>query len=198
MEKSEKVDLLATALVAAQKEMPLVAKDAKNPFFHSSYATLAAVLSTCLPILNKFGLAVSQFPSTTFDGKPALTTVLMHISGQYIAESCPLSAKGGGPQDQGSAITYLRRYSFHAVTGTASEDDDGNGSREPEPRKPDPKKTPELAQQPKKEVAPSKLAANQPEVTPVCCGNKMLISLYDQKNWYCRTCKKLRPVANLK
>lgn len=125
---------LAAALVEAQTKFDAIPKTASNPFFKSKYADLATVVAAAQPVLTVTGLAVSQFPTITPNGEPGLTTILLHKSGQYIESTMPLLAapnKGGEvtPQEQGSAITYARRYAFMAVLGlVADEDDDGNAA----------------------------------------------------------------------
>lgn len=117
---------LAAALVAAQAEFSAVPKTAENPFFHSKYADLASVVKSAQPILAKHGLAVSQHP-TVVDGEPALTTYLLHSSGQSLVSTMRLCAAKHDPQGQGAAITYARRFAYQAVLGlVADEDDDGN------------------------------------------------------------------------
>jgi hypothetical protein len=120
------IDQLAAALVGAQAEFAAIPKTAENPFFHSKYADLATVVSHTQPILAKHGLAVAQFP-TTLDGDPALTTWLLHSSGQSLKDTMRLCAAKNDPQGQGAAITYARRFAYMAVLGlVADADDDGN------------------------------------------------------------------------
>jgi hypothetical protein len=128
---------LAAALVGAQAEFAAIPKTAENPFFHSKYADLATVVMHTQPILAKHGLAVAQFP-TTLDGEPALTTWLLHASGQSLKDTMKLCAAKNDPQGQGAAITYARRFSYMAVLGlVADDDDDGNTatrSKQAEPK----------------------------------------------------------------
>jgi hypothetical protein len=124
--KSETLNELAAALVAAQSEFPTVGKDSTNPFFKNKYASFAAVVEAASPTLTKHGLAVSQHVGGS-DGNTVLTTYLLHSSGQYIAHDMPLLLPKQDPQGQGSAITYAKRYSYMAVLGlVADEDDDAN------------------------------------------------------------------------
>lgn len=133
MHSSEKVDLLAAALAAAQAEFEAVPKTATNPFFHSKYANLPSVVLAASPILARHGLAVTQFPD--FDGEvDLLTTRLMHTSGQWLESSMRLYMAKATPQDQGSAITYARRYAYSAAIGIVTEeDDDGHAASQPRP-----------------------------------------------------------------
>ena len=89
-----------------------------------NYADLATVLDEIRPKLKEQGLALSQVP--TIDG---VMTTLYHESGQWIAFA-PLEVTpvGSGPQQQGSAITYGRRYSIMSICGMATEDDDGRSA----------------------------------------------------------------------
>lgn len=130
MNKSEQLNELATALAKAQGEMHNPAFDAKNPHFKSNYASLASVRNTVLPVLSKNGLSVVQMPVNVQD-TPAVTTILMHSSGQYVEETFYLPADRQNAHGYGSALTYLRRYSLMAVAGVVGdEDDDGNAAVE--------------------------------------------------------------------
>jgi hypothetical protein len=123
---NEPLNELAAALVAAQAEFAAIPKTAENPFFKSKYADLATVISHTQPILARHGLAVSQHP-TTLDGEPALTTWVLHSSGQSMRDTMKLYAAKNDPQGQGAAITYARRFAYMAVLGlVADADDDGN------------------------------------------------------------------------
>jgi hypothetical protein len=115
-------------LAAAQSEMSNAAYNRTNPHFKSKYADLAGVREATLPVLNKHGFAVVQ--TTVFqDGVLLLKTELAHKSGEWRESFYPIAP--GTPQQQGSALTYARRYSWSAITGIASEeDDDGNASEE--------------------------------------------------------------------
>ena len=109
--KSEKLDLLATALSKAQSEMPAVPMNAVNPFLKNKYADLAEMIRVATPVLTKNGLSISQQPVST-DGQVGVTTTLLHTSGQWIEEtiSLPLGDEKGKSLAQvaGSIITYLR------------------------------------------------------------------------------------------
>ncbi len=138
--KSEAINELATALAKAQAKIRGAIKDTANPFFKSKYADLAAVWDVAREPLASNGLSVSQLPSTHGD-LVQLDTILMHASGQWIASSLAVKPMKQDPQGVGSALTYLRRYSFSAMVGVAQEDDDGNaatkGRSAPEPERDD-------------------------------------------------------------
>jgi hypothetical protein len=118
MERSESIKQLATALVAFQSETKKIIKDATNPFFKSSYATLDNIWKVISEPLARNGLAVTQIP----DGD-ALLCMLVHTSGEFISGRYMINT-AGKPQEVGSAITYARRYSLSAILGLVTEDDD--------------------------------------------------------------------------
>lgn len=127
MNKSESIAKLAEALSKAQGAMKNAIKDSNNPYFKSKYADLASVSDVCRPELAANGLSIIQLP-TMRDGKMVLTYMLLHSSGEYITEELEMTPVKSDPQGIGSAITYARRYSLAAITGVATEDDDGNAA----------------------------------------------------------------------
>lgn len=124
-EQSQSIAELAKALVKVQSELKAAKKDSENPFFRSHYADLNAVWEVCRGPLTKNGFAVVQ----AGDGD-CLVTTLIHTSGEWIRGKMKLTpVKQNDPQAQGSALTYLRRYSLAAIVGiVADEDDDGEGA----------------------------------------------------------------------
>ncbi|MGL4679921.1 MAG: ERF family protein [Plesiomonas shigelloides] len=127
MHTSEQINDISTALVAIQAEIENASKNAANPHFRSKYADLAEVLNTVRPVFAKHGVAVVQSPSYC-DGQVAVTTTLMHTSGQWIMGTISAPISKADAQGVGSAITYCRRYSLAAFAGIAQEDDDGNAA----------------------------------------------------------------------
>lgn len=125
---SDSINEIAAALATAQGLIKGAKKDSDNPFFKSKYADLAAVAEACRAPLSAAGIAVVQAPSSTEDGRVTVTTLFVHSSGQWIAESVSVKPKDDGPQALGSAITYLRRYALAAFAGVAPEDDDGEAA----------------------------------------------------------------------
>lgn len=119
---------LALALAKAQGMMGAAKKDSTNPHFKSSYADLASAWDACREALSRNELAIVQFPEA--DGKKvSLRTMLLHSSGEYLEGTISATARADGPQEIGSVITYLRRYSLMAAVGIAPEDDDGNAGQ---------------------------------------------------------------------
>jgi hypothetical protein len=119
---------LDDALVKAQSQIKHASKEGINPHFKSKYADLGSVFDACREALTKAGIAVTQWPAASDDGKLHLITRLSH-KGEW------MQCKMGIPMDKqnahgvGSAITYARRYALSAALGiVADEDDDGNAA----------------------------------------------------------------------
>jgi hypothetical protein len=128
MQTSQYITQLTKALVAFQKEVGTIKKDAVNPHFKNTYASLAAIIEAIKEPLTRNGLTYVQFPS----GVNGLTTRLMHESGEWMEETFTVTPSKNDPQGVGSAITYQRRYALGAVLGIATEDDDdGNAASGP-------------------------------------------------------------------
>lgn len=122
---------LAKALAAAQGEFTNPTKDRTNPHFRNKYATLDSMQTATRPILARHGLAIVQLPTAT----PSLITRLMHTSGQYVESETPIAANLK-PQEYGSALTYMRRYSYAAILNiTADEDDDAEAASTAKPQR---------------------------------------------------------------
>ena len=72
-----------------------------------------------------------QSPLSKEDGSIGIQTLLIHESGEFI-ESEPIfmkPAKANDPQQAGSIISYMRRYSYQAILNlNTGEDDDANKS----------------------------------------------------------------------
>lgn len=128
MEKSEQIQELAAAMVAAQGEITGAAKDSTNPHFRSSYADLSSVMEACKGALNRHGIAVLQPSVPSEPGTLAIDTLLMHTSGQWVSGRTVIPLQKNDPQGFGSAMTYARRYSLAAMVGVCPEDDDGEGA----------------------------------------------------------------------
>jgi hypothetical protein len=124
---SEQINELATALARAQGTMGGALKDSANPFFKSRYADLESVWTACRKALAENGLSVVQSASETEAGV-AVTTMLLHSSGQWMRDTLPLHPKDTSPQGIGSAITYGRRYALAAMAGVYQTDDDAEAA----------------------------------------------------------------------
>ena len=138
---------LFNRLLVAQEKIGKISKDKENPFFKSKYADINIIIEMVKPILNEEGILFLQ-PLSNVDGKPAITTILMH--GKESIEYTtvfpdlpkPLEGKKSNPfQDMGSAITYYRRYALISILGLEAEDTDGNISAQPSAPKKEQQKT---------------------------------------------------------
>lgn len=118
---------LFTALSKAQGKINAVSKDAKNPFFKSNYATLAAYIEQARPVLAENGLCVIQMMQTTEKGIELVTTI-GHSSGASISGSVLMNPTKNDPQGLGSCISYFRRYCYAAALGMVADDDDGHSA----------------------------------------------------------------------
>lgn len=124
MQTSEQIGELANALSQFQGEVENPKNTANNPFFKSKYAPLDVVINTTKKLLAKYGLSVIQFTLAEGD-HIGVKSVLIHKSGQFIeGDTLLLKPEKVTPQGAGSAITYARRYSYSALLGISSEDDD--------------------------------------------------------------------------
>lgn len=129
---SEQINELAAALAKAQGAMEPAKKTAKNPYFKSNYADLAAVWEVIRKPFADNGLSLVQAPFADDVGKVTVLTRIMHSSGQFIeGPGLSASAKDLGPQAIGSVITYLKRYDAQGMAGVAAEDDDGEAAEHP-------------------------------------------------------------------
>lgn len=128
MKTSETITSIAGALLKAQTAITFAAKDATNPHFKSKYADLPSVIDAIKPALNEHGIVFLQTPSPSDPGALALTTRLIHESGEWIEDTAIVPLPKNDPQGYGSALTYARRYSLAAITGLYQDDDDGNGA----------------------------------------------------------------------
>lgn len=82
------------------------------------YADLSACMAAAAPVLMETGLSVAQI---VIDRK--LITLLTHKSGQWLKSEVGIGS-ASTYQDLGSAITYLKRYSYCAILGIVADDDD--------------------------------------------------------------------------
>ena len=126
MEKSNSIKEISKALVLFHIKVDSIKKDAKNPFFKSSYASLSNILEAINEPLTESGLSIAQFPEDDY----ALHTILMHESGEWISSKYQMKPVKDDPQGRGSCITYQRRYCIASILNLqiddAMPDDDGN------------------------------------------------------------------------
>ena len=128
---SETIVEVTKALVAVQaKLLPVVKAKTANAIKYSyDYADLADVWAGCRTLLAENNLAVSQLGAIQ-DGNMLLTTLLLHVSGEWLSSTLRVNAPSGDPQAVGSALTYARRYALAAIVGVVveGEDDDAESA----------------------------------------------------------------------
>ena len=114
------------AIGLAKADFPPILKDAKNPHFKNTYATLGAILSAVeMPLIRQSVVIVHEQIQT--EAGWLLQTSLIHWeSEQSIKTVFPVT--GSDPQKLGSALTYARRYNLLNLLNLSTEDDDGNGA----------------------------------------------------------------------
>lgn len=127
MRTSEQINELFTALAQAQGEFSDIKMSGKNPHFGCKYATLADIREGTSEALSKYGLTVTQFPSTD-NGTVLVRTLLAHKSGQFIEDELRLKPDRGNIQGVGATITYGRRYAKAAILDVVGEEDDDGES----------------------------------------------------------------------
>lgn len=123
MERSEKITELTKGMFKFHTLVGKIAKDAKNPFFKSNYASLSHILEEISEPLQQAGLVITQWPNGT-----KLTTILIHAeSGEFLQSDYEMPvAKQNDPQALGSAISYARRYAVSSILSLNIDDDDAN------------------------------------------------------------------------
>ena len=149
---------LAKAYVAFWGQVVNAVKDATNPHFKNTYATLESALAVTKPAMAANKLALLQMPGPLRADVMTLVTMLVHESGETwsFTTELPLGLKTTA-QASGSCITYARRYAVMAIAGICAVDDDGEAaSRQP------PQESPE-----KDDGAVARLEAAISAITPV-------------------------------
>lgn len=125
MKQTEKTNTLLQSLVEAQAEFETLPKDKAG--YGYNYTDLDTVISYIRPILKKHGLGFIQMLSTLEGNQPAITTRLIHSTGEWLEDTTPLPAvqlaKGNAAQNLGAAITYMKRYTLCAMLGISSDED---------------------------------------------------------------------------
>lgn len=133
METSTEVGKLAEALAKAQGQIEGAVKGKVNPAFRSKYADLASVWDACREALTANGLSVIQSPGEIAEGRMAMTTMLLHSSGEWVRGHLTIPLGKVDAHGYGSATTYARRFALAAFVGVAPEDDDGNAAAKARP-----------------------------------------------------------------
>ena len=125
MNKSQTISELCKAMTLFHVKVGDIVKDAKNPFFKSTYATLQNIQDTIREPLIECELTISQHP----EGEHGLTTILMHSSGEWIESHYIMTPVKNDPQGIGSCITYQKRYALVSILNLSVNDPDDDGNR---------------------------------------------------------------------
>jgi hypothetical protein len=121
---------LNTALAKAQGEFPPIPRERTvriktqgGGTYSYSYAPLDVILAAVRPVLARHGLSLIQRLDDE-NGRPAIRTEIRHAEGGKISASFLIGDRPPNPQQLGSLLTYLRRYTIQAMLGIAPEEDD--------------------------------------------------------------------------
>lgn len=126
--ESDKITEVLKAKIAARKDFKTLAKSGTNPHFKSSYSTLNDIWNACGEALAGNGLDVTHQITNNGNGTEIVAT-LFHESGEYLRSAIPLPV--GTPQQTGSAISYMRRYTIQSILNLEGDwEDDGNLAEE--------------------------------------------------------------------
>lgn len=120
---------LQTQLLEFQKKVNVIKKDAKNPHFKNTYASLTQIISEVKPLLSECGIVLTQ---PLINGN---VSTLLTYGSEVLESSLPLPV-GLQPQPLGSAITYFRRYTLASLLALEIDDDDANEASKKEPVNP--------------------------------------------------------------
>lgn len=155
-DRSESIDALAAAWVKACGEMQDIVKTqtANAGQYGYTYATLADVFQMARPIMAKHSLLITQTAATVGD-EVAISTTVLHASGQFVTAHPLTLPVGKTAQQTGSAVSYGKRYALMAMLGLATEDDDGAAAapREATRTAPERRNTPQRTSTAPKETA---------------------------------------------
>jgi hypothetical protein len=121
-----------SALAKFAKDCKGISKDSENSFFKkpdgtkSKYASLSAIQTGIKEPLEKAGLILVH--SVQVD---AVTTTVYADDGSFVSSTFPFIL--GKPQENGSAVTYAKRYNTAALLNLDTDaDDDGNEAQKTE------------------------------------------------------------------
>lgn len=129
MRTSESLKNIYTAIIKMRTEIAPVTKTKRaNAIKYTyNYAPLDNVIELLNVVLPKYGLGWVQTIGMQ-EGRPALTTRIIHESGEWIEETLILPnvrPENGRNENQelGACITYFKRYALSAMFGIATDED---------------------------------------------------------------------------
>lgn len=122
-------------LAKAVGEMQNPPLDSVNPHFKNKFSSLRAVSDAVRPALAANGLAYRQTPLADDTGT-WVATIVYGGDGSIELARVPYEPQSN-PQQNGSALTYAKRYCLQAAFGlVGEEDDDGEAASRQTPQKP--------------------------------------------------------------
>lgn len=137
MKTSDTLTEIIKAIINFQAQMPTLGKGAQG--YGYSYTPLDDVVEAIRPLLSECGLAFVQFPSTADGLGVALTSRLLHKSGEWMEDTMviPLPAVGKANEAQayGAGLTYARRYALTSMLGIVADEDSDGSIQNDAPRK---------------------------------------------------------------
>ncbi len=130
---AEKVRSIHERFAAALRNIQNPKKNRTNPFHKNKYADLAACMEAVKNPLLDEGLYLFQKTVHIDAVGWVLRTIIANVDDNFhikpvmdsLTWDYPLDMSGK-PQDQGSAVTYARRYALCLIGLVAEDDDDGN------------------------------------------------------------------------
>ncbi len=118
-------------ILEVKKEIGVLSKNSKNPFFKSAYLDLNDLLNAVEPLLQKNGLVLLQ----PIKSREVMSIIYDAETGAEVATSEMIIPENiTDPQKLGSCITYFRRYTLKSLLAIAETDDDGNLAAKPAPK----------------------------------------------------------------
>ena len=118
---AEQMNILGR-LAKAVGEMQNPPLDSVNPHFKNKFASLRAVSDAVRPALAANGLAYRQTPLADESGT-WVATIVYGGDGSIELARVPYEPQSN-PQQNGSALTYAKRYCLQAAFGLVGEEDD--------------------------------------------------------------------------
>jgi len=114
-------------VIIKDKQVRFETQKGKTEYKH---ATLGSIILLVVPILSKYGLSHS-WSTEQVEGAIKVTCHLTHAQGHSTSVSLSTGKDESGGKNSiqavGSTVSYLERYTFLAITGLASQDQDDDG-----------------------------------------------------------------------
>jgi len=127
------------AFAAAQSEFKSPEQSGLNPHFKAKYSTLGDIFKATMPSLHKHRLVFTQLLEDSLEDGPSIVTRIVLPGDDTSIVSEVRVPTGQNPQQFGSALSYMKRYSAAAMLGVVDGmEDDGEIASTPQPRKSNP------------------------------------------------------------